>query len=249
MVAALHGGAEQVGVAAVGELEFLAQLRRGEWEITHGDVGTVQAGQQSLQLLLTHTADRFNRKTAPRKTIDRLVRYEQVAARADLHRPESRFHHVEAAGLHDRRVRLVQVAQLVRQRRVPDAQAARIGGRIVVEPLIVVHAVHVRRTRVCRCDIGRCPGSLAVQHQKQFLAFVAGGDDVHFGHSAREIVDRLAPVEHRRQFDHHISCLSQQQIAQRQHVGRAVLDRVGAGAVLVAAGRVDVDQLRRLHRT
>ena len=30
VVAALHGGAEQVGVAAVGELEFLAQLRRGE---------------------------------------------------------------------------------------------------------------------------------------------------------------------------------------------------------------------------
>ena len=72
---------------------------------------------------------------------------------------------------------------------------------------------------------------------------------MHFGHSAREIVDRLAPVKHRRQCDHHISRLSQQQIAQRQHVGRAVLDRVGAGAVLVAAGRVDVDQLRRLHRT
>ena len=85
------------------------------------------------------------------------------------------------------------------------------------------------------------------QYQQQFLAFVAGGHNMHFAYGPVEIGDRLAPVQHGRQFDQRALRFGEQQVTQFEYVRCAILDRVGARAMLVAAGRIDVDEIHRIH--
>ena len=85
------------------------------------------------------------------------------------------------------------------------------------------------------------------QYQQQFLAFVAGGHNMHFAYGPVEIGDRLAPVQHGRQFDQRALRFGEQQVTQFEYVRHAILDRVGARAMLVAAGRIKVDEVHRIH--
>ena len=62
---------------------------------------------------------------------------------------------------------------------------------------------------------------------------------MHFLHRSGEIGHGLMPVEHGGELDHDYRRLGQQRIAQREHIRRAIGDRIGARAVIVAAGRVE----------
>ena len=88
---------------------------------------------------------------------------------------------------------------------------------------------------------------LLTQYQQQFLAFVAGGHDMHFAYGPVEIGDRLAPIQHRRKLDQRVLRFGEQQVTQFEHVRRAILDRVSARSMLVAAGRIKVDEVHRTH--
>ena len=88
---------------------------------------------------------------------------------------------------------------------------------------------------------------LLTQYQQQFLAFVAGGHDMHFAYGPVEIGDRLAPIQHRRKLDQRVLRFDEQQVTQFEHVRRAILDRVSARSMLVAAGRIKVDEVHRTH--
>ena len=70
---------------------------------------------------------------------------------------------------------------------------------------------------------------------------------MHFAYGPVEIGDCLAPVQHGRQFDQCALRFGEQQITQFEHVWRAILNRVGARAMLVAAGRIKVDKVHRIH--
>ena len=70
---------------------------------------------------------------------------------------------------------------------------------------------------------------------------------MHFTHGPVEIGDRLAPVQHGRQFDQRALRFGEQQVTQFEYVRHAILDRVGARAMLVAAGRIKVDEVHRIH--
>lgn len=50
-------GGKQIGVAAVLEFEFVAQLRHGKREVAHGDIRMRKSGQSLLQLLFVHRGD------------------------------------------------------------------------------------------------------------------------------------------------------------------------------------------------
>ena len=88
---------------------------------------------------------------------------------------------------------------------------------------------------------------LLTQYQQQFLAFVAGGHDMHFAYGPVEIGDRLAPIQHRRKLDQRVLRFGEQQVTQFEYVRRAILDRVSARSMLVAAGRIKVDEVHRTH--
>ena len=62
------------------------------------------------------------------------------------------------------------------------------------------------------------------------------------------ILHRLAPVEHRREFDHHALSLSQQFIDDFEHIGGAVGNAVGTPPMFIATGWIDEDQISRCHR-
>ena len=87
----------------------------------------------------------------------------------------------------------------------------------------------------------------AREHEQQLLALVARGDHGHTLHHPLEILHRLVPVEHRREFDHHHRRLGEQFVAQGEHVRRAVLDRVGTRAVCIAARGVHIDYAGGRH--
>ena len=82
----------------------------------------------------------------------------------------------------------------------------------------------------------------AVEHQQQFLAFVACGDDMHFADRTVEVRNRLSPIQHRRQLDHDVRRDGQQTVFQREYVRRAVGDGIGSAAMRVTSRGVEVDQ-------
>ena len=176
-----------------------------------------------------------------------------MAARTDLRHTESFFDQIETAGLHNRRIRLIQVPFRIRQRFAANAQALRIFGGIIVDPLIVVHAEHVRRKTPVRTRtihaVARIRLRRPSQYQQQFLAFVAGGHDMHFAYGPVEIDDCFAPVKHRREFDQREARFGEQQVAQFEHIRCAIFDGVSARAMLVATGRIKVDKVHRIHLT
>ena len=57
MLAAVCGGGEDVGVAAVFQLELLAQYGHGHGEIAHGDVGFCDIVQRLFQLSFVEGRD------------------------------------------------------------------------------------------------------------------------------------------------------------------------------------------------
>ena len=66
---------------------------------------------------------------------------------------------------------------------------------------------------------------------------------MHLLHSLRpHIADGLAPVEHGRELQQQVVGLLQQLVEQRQHIGGAVADAIGAASMVVAAGGVEEDE-------
>ena len=57
MLAAVCGGGEDVGVAAVFQLQLLAQYSHGHGEIAHGDVGVCDIAQRLFQLPFVERRD------------------------------------------------------------------------------------------------------------------------------------------------------------------------------------------------
>lgn len=57
MLAAVCGGGEDVGVAAVFQLQLLAQYSHGHGEIAHGDVGAGDIAQSLFQLPFVERRD------------------------------------------------------------------------------------------------------------------------------------------------------------------------------------------------
>ena len=60
------------------------------------------------------------------------------------------------------------------------------------------------------------------------------------------ILHRLAPVEHRREFDHHALGFFQQFIDDFEHIGGAVGNAVGTPPMFIATGWIDEDQVSRM---
>ena len=63
-----------------------------------------------------------------------------------------------------------------------------------------------------------------------------------------KILHSLAPVEHRRELDHHALGFRQQLIDDLKHIWCTVGDAIGSSPVLIATGRIDKYQIGRRHR-
>ena len=79
MVAVGGGGGEDVGVAAVGELQSLAQFGHGQGEVAHGDVGLLHAGEGLAELPLVHRGDGIDGKRTAGEAVYLTVGKEQMA--------------------------------------------------------------------------------------------------------------------------------------------------------------------------
>ena len=60
-------GGKEVGVAALGQAEALAQVGHGGREVAHGEVGLAQVGQEGLQLPLAKSGIRLDTEGPARK--------------------------------------------------------------------------------------------------------------------------------------------------------------------------------------
>ncbi len=98
MPTALDGGAEQVGIASIGKLELLTQLRRCERKIAYGDIRPPDPAQQPPHILLAHASNRFDGKPAPWKIRHGLSGHKQVTIRSDLRHTIPFLQQVETAG-------------------------------------------------------------------------------------------------------------------------------------------------------
>ena len=147
---------------------------------------------------------------------------------------ESLADHSETTGLHDGGIGLVKILPTVGS----DSTCASAGQwlfaitagmrntvgilgttmvRLIFQYLLIVDAYHARRR-----------AAFALQHEQQFLAFVAGGDDMHLVHRARKIIDGLMPIKHGGELDHDEGSLDKQQVLQGQYIRRAVGNRIRA---------------------
>ena len=61
------GGGKEVGVAALGQAEALAQVGHGGGKIAHGEVGLAQVGQEGLQLPLAKSGIRLDTEDPARE--------------------------------------------------------------------------------------------------------------------------------------------------------------------------------------
>ena len=109
MLAAVCGGSEDVGVAAVFQLQLLAQYSHGHGEIAHGDVGICDIAQRLFQLPLVEGRDGVYGKPSAGEARDELLGGEEVAVGAYLASAERQFQLTEASSFHYRSVRFVEV--------------------------------------------------------------------------------------------------------------------------------------------
>ena len=82
MVAVGCGCGEDVGVAAVGELQTLAQFSHGQGEVAHGNVGLLHAGEGLAELSLVHRGDGIDDECAAGEAVYLMVGEKQMAVAA-----------------------------------------------------------------------------------------------------------------------------------------------------------------------
>ena len=86
----------------------------------------------------------------------------------------------------------------------------------------------------------------ALHDQEQFFALAVHCHDVHL-RDTWQLSQGLVHVEHGREFDNDCLCLVEQARGKSTDIGCAVLQAIDAVACQVAASRVDVDGVDRLH--
>ena len=78
MVAVGGGCGEDVGVAAVGQLQTLAQFGHGLGEVAHGDVGLLHSGDGLAELTLVHRGDGIDDECAAGEVFFQFVGKKQM---------------------------------------------------------------------------------------------------------------------------------------------------------------------------
>ena len=73
------GGGEDVGVAAVGKFEALAQFGCRQWEVPHGDVGLFQSLQLLADFPLVEGRDAVDAELPTGEFFDEIGKNEQMA--------------------------------------------------------------------------------------------------------------------------------------------------------------------------
>lgn len=107
MVALGGGGGEYVGVAAVVQLQTLAQFGHGKGEVTHGDVGLLHAGEGLAELPLVHRGDGIDGKCAAGEVFFQFVGKKQMTVTTHCTNTIGSGYLVETASLHHGSVGLV----------------------------------------------------------------------------------------------------------------------------------------------
>ena len=96
-----EGGGEDVGVAAVGELQTLAEGRGGEGEVAGGDVGAGDVTKGGLEVALVEGGGGGDEELTAREAFDEVGGDEEMAVVGEGSNGEASSEGVEAAGLHD----------------------------------------------------------------------------------------------------------------------------------------------------
>ena len=107
MVAVGGGGGEDVGVAAVGQLQTLAQFGHGLGEVAHGDVGLLHSGDGLAELTLVHRGDGIDDKRTAGEAVYLTVGEKQMAVAAYCTDAVGSGYLVKTACLHHGSVGLV----------------------------------------------------------------------------------------------------------------------------------------------
>ena len=82
MVALGGGGGEDVGVAAVVQLQSLAQFGHGQGEVAHGDIGLLHTREGLAELPLVHRGDGIDGECAAGEAVYLTVGEKQMAVAA-----------------------------------------------------------------------------------------------------------------------------------------------------------------------
>lgn len=107
MVALGGGGGEDVGVAAVVQLQTLAQFGHGQGEVAHGDVGLLHTGEGLAELSLVHSGDGIDGKCAAGEIFFQFVGKKQMTVTTHCTNTIGSGYLVETASLHHGSVGLV----------------------------------------------------------------------------------------------------------------------------------------------
>ena len=96
-----EGGGKEVGVAALGEFEAVAEFADGLGEVADGEVGFLYALQKAFQGFFVEGGDGLDLEGATRKVGEEAVAGVKVAVGAEFADCIGGGDGLEAAGLHD----------------------------------------------------------------------------------------------------------------------------------------------------
>ena len=96
-----QGGGEEVEIAPVFQLQALPQLGHRHGEITHGDIGSVDASEGGFQFTLVHRSGLLDDETTAWEIADIMVGHKQMAVLIELLHAELLLQRCEATGFHD----------------------------------------------------------------------------------------------------------------------------------------------------
>ena len=101
-----QGGGEEVEIAPVFQLQALPQLGHRHGEITHGDIGSVDASEGGFQFTLVHRSGLLDDETTAREVADIMVGHKQVTVLVELLYAKPLLQRCETTRFHNRGVGL-----------------------------------------------------------------------------------------------------------------------------------------------
>ena len=230
----VEGGGEEVGVAAVGELEALAQHFGALREVAHGEVGFLDLGGEALEFIFAESIGAYDLEDAAGELGDEGVGGVEVGVGMELLESPALGGEAEAAGFHEGAVGLVEVA--------PDGGGiGELGGSLIGGG--VVEGLHGGTVEIDGVDGGLVGGG-GIEDEEEFLALVADGHDVYLADAA-ELAQGLGDIEHGGALDHDVRGLVQQLGLEVADIGFAVGQGNDFVAYAVAAGGVDKEPVVR----
>lgn len=165
----VEGGGEEIDVAAIGEFEALAQHLGTLGEIAHGEVGFLNLGGETLELIFAESIGTYNLKDTAGKVGNKGVGGVEVSVGVEFLESPALGGEAEATSFHEGAVGLIEVAS--HGGSIGALGSSLIGGS-------VVKGLHSGTMEVDGVDGGLVGGS-GSENEEEFLAFVADGHDMH----------------------------------------------------------------------